>query len=80
MSQTVFVYKFIEKKMCLNFEFYDSDWGVTAAAGQHKLLRVGPELEPGHGVVVTLGVLVNDADGAPGVLQGPGQQVNGATL
>ena len=66
--------------MCLNFEFDYSDRRVTAAAGQHEVLGVWPELEAGHGGVMTLGVLVDDHEGAPGALQGPGQHVDGAIL
>ena len=50
--------------MCLNFEFDYSDRRVRAAAGQHEVLRVGPELEAGDSGVVTLGVLVDDHEGA----------------
>ena len=76
----VLVYKFIEKKLCLNFEFDYSDGCVSAAACQHEVLRVGPELEAGHGGVVTLGALVDDHEGAPGALQGPSHHVDGAIL
>ena len=49
----------------LNFEFDYPDGRVGAAAGQHELLRVGPELEAGHGGVVTLGALVDDHEAVP---------------